>query len=1083
MSSLLRSAVDTKQSPDEPCPACKAHPNTPCEKCASKASGELMRTEEQSCPACSEHPEETCDKCAAKARGELMRSEADGEGPVTPSASIAVLQRASVPGEGLPASIPTAVDQSAAPDPTVLDPDRSSAAEMTNDSMTTAPQVASSEAETINADQPPLIESLGRRVPESRDVGEAMPRPGWTGEGPRPEIIPSAQSGTGPDSEVLGSEDRGTSSATPEIGSAGVPLSAAVQEADEAGRPNERSERSTGVADDSGPTGRDQRQAADAEQAEESVTGLTEQRVGTETPEMDQQAGGPPEALADDGVRLGGASPQGRTSEQNGSGEEQQGESEARTPVESLSDESGLNDEVTREAQSPASSANEETGGAGEQIQALTGSDQDDSSLAGGAATDERSEAALRTNAASSAEVTPSESSGSRVEDQDEGPVGEATTEADPVSPSAESAEAGTDPQRAAAVQQLSAITARKQASQQEVELSEAQVSKQARTPRLVSMQESTGVRARGEPAGLESETDQLQSPSEGAQGADSESHTNSIDQVLKRLVPTPGIEPTESGASPNQAEGTTQADEDCEAEPEAYVGPPQPQQTEPGAANIMVEEAYQEDVAAARQTAADKTEQGRVIAESRKGGLAATKAGRIEEARSESEQKKAQAHAAHEAQRTSAQAEHDANANLAQQQATGEEQGIHLLTSESIRNLTSRAAEGVRTVTERIRSGATDLVEHAKRGAKELLDRGSAAAEEARREAERLRQRGRSLIDRALDRIRSGISNLVSRARRLWNDAVDAGRRLLQRARDAVSDLIQWGRERLTELAEQLATALRTALESLRALLLEIGRRLRDALRALVDALIAGFRAFVEFLHSLIATIILALFTAILQIVEWFMRGLIEVLSWFGNWTKGVRDWLQEKLDDIRGLKARTATIVSDFFTGDLYNCDDDQKAKLTRCAGMAVSMANSAAAKLADAENLDPAVKSAFMRFFKSEAPEHIAQARSVLGAAANGIDANPGGMRCEPSDSTQCGGVHAYTFWAILVPSVSMHFCADFLQRSDQQVAVVILHEATHKFARTNDHAYGSGVLGLDTATALDNADTYEQFAGSA
>jgi hypothetical protein len=238
------------------------------------------------------------------------------------------------------------------------------------------------------------------------------------------------------------------------------------------------------------------------------------------------------------------------------------------------------------------------------------------------------------------------------------------------------------------------------------------------------------------------------------------------------------------------------------------------------------------------------------------------------------------------------------------------------------------------------------------------------------------------------------------------------------------------------------------------------------------------------KFLHSLLATIILALFTLILQIVEWFMRALIWVLSWFGSWTKGITDWLKKKLKEIQGLKARTWTIVKDFFTGDLYNCDAAQKDKLTRCARLAISIGNSAASKLADPANLasDHATWLQFTRFFKSDAVEHINQARSILGAAANGIDADPANMRCEPAGSTQCGGVHAYTFWAILVPSVSMHFCADFITRGDREVALVILHEATHKYGRTNDHAYGAGALGLSTETALDNADSYEQFAGS-
>jgi hypothetical protein len=174
--------------------------------------------------------------------------------------------------------------------------------------------------------------------------------------------------------------------------------------------------------------------------------------------------------------------------------------------------------------------------------------------------------------------------------------------------------------------------------------------------------------------------------------------------------------------------------------------------------------------------------------------------------------------------------------------------------------------------------------------------------------------------------------------------------------------------------------------------------------------------------------------------------------------------------------------SLLADPFTGDLAGCDDAQAAKLERASTQAVLLGNSALGSLS-VSPLAPATEAAFNRFFKSTAPEHIAQARSVLGAAVAGLQGDPADLKCEPSGSAQCSGVHAYTFWKSIMPGVSIHFCADTVDSMDERaLALIVLHEATHKYGSTDDHAYGAGALSLDTDDALDNADSYEQFTGA-
>lgn len=230
---------------------------------------------------------------------------------------------------------------------------------------------------------------------------------------------------------------------------------------------------------------------------------------------------------------------------------------------------------------------------------------------------------------------------------------------------------------------------------------------------------------------------------------------------------------------------------------------------------------------------------------------------------------------------------------------------------------------------------------------------------------------------------------------------------------------------------------------------------------------------AILTFIWGVIVWVVFAVIWVLGQIVNLLLTIVNWIAGWFGGWP-----WLQDKLQSLRETLAMIGSFLLDPLTGDFAGCDDAQKEKLKRSTTQAVLMGNSALAKLS-VSPLDAATKTQFKKFFMSDAPEHIALARSRLGEAVTGLQSNPTDMKCEPPGSLQCKGANAYTSWNA-VPFVSLHFCSDFINsKGEREIGLVVLHEATHKYAWTNDHAYFGAIFSLSTADALDNADTYEQF----
>ena len=86
----------------------------------------------------------------------------------------------------------------------------------------------------------------------------------------------------------------------------------------------------------------------------------------------------------------------------------------------------------------------------------------------------------------------------------------------------------------------------------------------------------------------------------------------------------------------------------------------------------------------------------------------------------------------------------------------------------------------------------------------------------------------------------------------------------------------------------------------------------------------------------------------------------------------------------------------------------------------------------------------------------------------------------------DDDAAGFVYGARFeWIddIVVSSSNIHLTPKFFTLSPQQQGEVILHEATHKYARTDDYAYGKACETLDPSQSIKNADSYTQFARDA
>jgi Domain of unknown function (DUF4157)/Lysine-specific metallo-endopeptidase len=105
-----------------------------------------------------------------------------------------------------------------------------------------------------------------------------------------------------------------------------------------------------------------------------------------------------------------------------------------------------------------------------------------------------------------------------------------------------------------------------------------------------------------------------------------------------------------------------------------------------------------------------------------------------------------------------------------------------------------------------------------------------------------------------------------------------------------------------------------------------------------------------------------------------------------------------------------------------------------------------------------------------------------QTVLGKVADGLaksqsikDVNP-----NTTDVRELGYVHPFTRFGLRPGDIHLRF--SMLSKSPaERVGIILVHEATHKFAGTDDNAYrgGSRWAGMTHAQALKNADSYSEY----
>lgn len=122
-----------------------------------------------------------------------------------------------------------------------------------------------------------------------------------------------------------------------------------------------------------------------------------------------------------------------------------------------------------------------------------------------------------------------------------------------------------------------------------------------------------------------------------------------------------------------------------------------------------------------------------------------------------------------------------------------------------------------------------------------------------------------------------------------------------------------------------------------------------------------------------------------------------------------------------------------------------------------------------------------------FHSTGVTELAAARSTLTAAAAGL----GGSLAIEVESSQPlqdrlpgqGQTRAYVYRNLLLGEGmgAIHLCPAFFGLGADEQASTMLHEATHRFAGTRDHAYAgtAAYAALPAEAALENADTYATF----
>jgi hypothetical protein len=114
-----------------------------------------------------------------------------------------------------------------------------------------------------------------------------------------------------------------------------------------------------------------------------------------------------------------------------------------------------------------------------------------------------------------------------------------------------------------------------------------------------------------------------------------------------------------------------------------------------------------------------------------------------------------------------------------------------------------------------------------------------------------------------------------------------------------------------------------------------------------------------------------------------------------------------------------------------------------------------------------------------FHTTDPSLLATANQVLSKTLTGMNGELS-LQVESTAKTIKGEATAYVYGGPFKAWSDIHLTPIFFGKGAQDQGATILHESTHKFADTVDHAYaGPGYDFLTTEQALENADSYAMF----
>jgi hypothetical protein len=165
----------------------------------------------------------------------------------------------------------------------------------------------------------------------------------------------------------------------------------------------------------------------------------------------------------------------------------------------------------------------------------------------------------------------------------------------------------------------------------------------------------------------------------------------------------------------------------------------------------------------------------------------------------------------------------------------------------------------------------------------------------------------------------------------------------------------------------------------------------------------------------------------------------------------------------------------------GSTVDCNASDIAQIGRARPIATAMVRKAVREIGSPSSLT--TSTLLMKYFTDDSPSTKLHALIGFRSLEAGIGTNFT-VECEKIGSFMydwfCGGNLAYVRPFAIGPNV--HLCESAFGRSDNELAETLVHEASHKFSRTDDEAYcWSGCpASLSRWAAYDNADSYSKFA---